>query len=72
MRSSLGKAIGKIFMCSFENRWLRRLPDFKPVFFICYNDDEFFALFPFANYVSTCEEHLPSKHSNISFSIKKR
>ena len=71
MRSSLSEAVGNIFMFSFENRWLRHLPDFKPVFFRCYIDDVFFVLFSFANYNSKFEEPLPSKNPNISFSRKK-
>ena len=62
MGSPLGPALANIFMCSFENKWLKDCPNFlKSVFYRQYVDD-IFVLF---------KEYLSSKHPNINFSLEK-
>ena len=40
MGSALGSALAKIFMSSFENKWLKECPyGLKPVFYRWYVDD---------------------------------
>ena len=71
MGSPLGPALAKIFMCSFESKWLRDCAnDFKPVFYRRYVDD-IFALFSFPDHADKFKEYLSSKHPNINFSIEK-
>ena len=42
MGSPLGPALANIFMCSFENKWLKDCPSgLKPVFYRRYVDDIF-------------------------------
>ena len=67
----LGPALANIFMCSFENKWLRDCPnDFKPVFYRRYIDD-IFVLFSPPDHADKLREYLSSKHPNIKFSIEK-
>ena len=71
MGSPLGPALAKIFMCSFESKWLRDCPnDFKPVFYRRYVDD-ISALFSYPDHADKFKEYLSSKHPNINFSIEK-
>ena len=71
MGSPLGPVLANIFMCSFENKWLRDCPnDFKPVFYRRYVDD-IFALFSSPDHADKFKEYLPSKHPNINFVIEK-
>ena len=71
MGSPLGPALANIFMCSFENKWLRDCPnDFKPVFYRRYIDD-IFVLFSSPDHADKFREYLSSKHPNIQFSIEK-
>ena len=71
MGSPLGPALANIFMCSFENKWLRDCPnDFKPVFYRRYIDD-IFVLFSSPDHADKFREYLSSKHPNIKFSIEK-
>ena len=45
MGSPLGPSLANIFMCSFENKWLKYCPrSLKPVFYRGYVDDIFDAL----------------------------
>ena len=65
MGSPLGPALGNIFMCSFEKKWLHDCRnDFKPVFYRRYTDD-IFVLFSSPNYADKFREYLSSKHPNI-------
>ena len=71
MGSPLGPALANIFMCSFENKWLRDCHNnFKPVFYRRYVDD-IFALFSSPDHADKFKEYLSSKHPNINFSIEK-
>ena len=71
MGSPLGPALANIFMCSFENKWLRDCPnDFRPVFYRRYIDD-IFVLFSSPDHADKFREYLSSKHPNIKFSIEK-
>ena len=65
MGSPLGPALGNIFMCSFEKKWLHDCRnDFKPVFYRRYTDD-IFVLFSSPNYADKFREYLSSKHPKI-------
>ena len=69
--SPLSPVLAKIFLCSFESKWLRDCPnDFKPVFYRR-NANDIFALFPTPNHADKFKEYLSSKHPNINFSIEK-
>ena len=71
MGSPLDPALANIFVCSFERKWLRDCPnDFKPVFYRRYVNDNF-ELFPSFDHADKFKGYLPSKHSNINFSIEK-
>ena len=71
MGSQLGPALARIFMCSFESKWLQDCPnDFKPVFYQCYVDD-IFALFSSPDHADKLKEYLSSKYPNINFSMEK-
>ena len=71
MGSPLGLALTNIFMCGFENKWLRDCPNnFKPVFYRRYVDD-IVALFSSPDHADTFKEYLSSKHPNINFSLEK-
>ena len=70
MGSPLSPALGNIFKCSFENKWLRDCPNyFKPVFYrSCIND--IFVLFSSPDHADKLREYLSSKHPNITFSTE--
>ena len=63
--------VAKIFMCSFEIRWLRDCRnDFKSLFYRRYTDDIFVLSFsPY--HADKFREYLWSKHPNIKCSIEK-
>ena len=62
MGSLLGPALANIFMCSFENKWLKDCHNcLTSVFYRQYVDD-IFVLF---------KELLSSKQPNINFSLEK-
>ena len=68
MGSPLGPALANIFMCNFENKWLKDCRhSLKPVFYRRYVDD-IFVLF---SSLDQAEKYLSSKHLNINFSIEK-
>ena len=73
MGSPLGSALANIFMCSFENKWLKDCPNgLKPVFYRRYVDD-IFLLFTYLDHCSpiSFKNYLSSKSLNINFSLKK-
>ena len=71
MGSPLGLALAKIYMCSFESKWLRDCPnDSKPVFYRRYIDD-ILVLFSSDDDADQVREYLSSKQPNIEFSIEK-
>ena len=71
MGSPLGKALANIFMCSFENKWLKDCPyGLKPVFYRRCVDDKF-VLFSSIDYVGKFKKYLSSKYPNINFSLEK-
>ena len=68
MGSPLGPALANIFMCNFENKWLKDCHhSLKPVFYRRYVDD-IFVLF---SSLDQAEKYLSSKHLNINFSLEK-
>ena len=67
----LGPALANIFMCNFENKWLKDCPhSLKPVFYRRYVDD-IFVLFSSLDQAEKFKKYLSSKHSNINFSLEK-
>ena len=69
MGSPLGPALANIFMCSFENKWLKDCPhSLKPVFYRRYVDD-IFVLFSSIELAEKIKKYLSSKHPNINFSL---
>ena len=71
MGSPLGPALGNIFMCNFENKWLKDCPhSLKPVFYRRYVDD-IFVLFSSLDQAEKFKKYLSSKHPNINFSLEK-
>ena len=71
MRSPLGPALANIFMCNFENKWLKDCPhSLKPVFYRRYVDD-IFVLFSSLDQAEKFKKYLSSKYPNINFSLEK-
>ena len=71
MGSSLGPALANIFMCSFENIWLKDCShSLKPVFYRRYVDD-IFALFSSLNQAKKFKKYFSSKHPNKNFLLEK-
>ena len=71
MGSPLGPALANIFMCSFENKWLKDCPhSLKPVFYRRYVDD-IFVLFSSLDQAEKFKKYFSSKHPNINFSLEK-
>ena len=71
MGSPLGPALANIFMCNFENKWLKDCPhSLKPVFYRRYVDD-IFVLFSSLDQAEKFKKYLSSKHPNIKFSLEK-
>ena len=69
--SPLGPALANIFMCNFENKWLKDCPhSLKPVFYRRYVDD-IFVLFSSLDQAEKFKKYLSSKHPNINFSLEK-
>ena len=68
MGSPLGPALANIFMCNFENKWLKDCPhSLKPVVYRRYVDD-IFVLFSSLDQTEKFKKYLSSKHPNINFS----
>ena len=71
MGSPLGPALANIFMCNFENKWLKDCPhSLKHVFYRRYVDD-IFVLFSSLDQAEKFKKYLSSKHPNINFSLEK-
>ena len=71
MGSPLDQALGNLFMCSFENKWLKDCPpDLKLVFYRWYVDD-IFVLLSSLDHAEKFKTYLSSKHANINFSLEK-
>ena len=71
MGSPLGPTLINIFMCNFENNWLKDCShSLKPIFCRCYIDD-IFVLFSSLNPAERFKKCLSSKHPNINFSFEK-
>ena len=69
MGSPLGPALASIFMCNFENKWLKDCPhSLKPAFYRRYVDD-IFVLFSSIELAEKIKKYLSSKHPNINFSL---
>ena len=71
MGSPLGPALANIFMCNFENKWLKDCPhSLKSVFYRRYVDD-IFVLFSSLGQAEKFKKYLSSKHPNINVSLEK-
>ena len=71
MGSPLGPALANIFMCSFENKWLKDCPhSLKPVFYRRYVDD-IFVLFSSLDQAEKFKKYLSSKHPSKKLSLEK-
>ena len=63
--------LANIFMCSFENKWLKDCPNsLRPVFYRRYVDD-IFVLFFSLDQAEKFKKYLSSKHPNINFLLEK-
>ena len=72
MASPLGPSLANIFMCKFENKWLKDFPHgLKPVFYIPYVVD-IFLLLSSLDHVEKFKKHLFSKHPNVNISLDKK
>ena len=70
MGSPLGPALANIFMCSFENKWLKDCPlSLKPVFHRWYVYD-IFVLFSSLDQEEKFKNYLSSKHPSIKVSLE--
>ena len=71
MGSPLGPALANIFMCSFENKWLKDCPhSLKPVFYRRYVND-IFVLFSSLDQVEKFKKYLSSKYPNVKVLLEK-
>ena len=71
MESPLVPALGNIFMCSFENKWLKDCRhSLKPVLYRQYVDD-IFVLISSLDQVEKFKKYLCSKQPYIKFSLEK-
>ena len=63
--------LANIFMCSFENKWLKDCPNsLRPVFYRRYVDD-IFVLFSSLDEAEKFKKYLFFKHPNINFLLEK-
>ena len=68
MGSPIAPTLANIFLCQFENEWLKNCPvDFTPAF---YRMDDTFVLFKNHNQAKLFLDYLNSKHPNIKFTIE--
>ena len=71
MGSPLGPTLVNIFMCNFENKWLKDCPhSLKSVFYRRYVD-YIFVLFSSLDQAEKLKKYSSSKHPNINFSLEK-
>ena len=71
VESPLGPGQPNIFMCNFENKWLKDCPhSLKPVFYRRYVDGAF-VLFSTLDQAEKFKKSLFSKHPNSNFSLEK-
>ena len=67
----LGPALDNIFMCNFENIWIKDCPhSLKAAFYRWYVDD-IFVLFSSLNQAEKFKKYLSPKYPNINFSLEK-
>ncbi|XP_057293867.1 uncharacterized protein LOC130622418 [Hydractinia symbiolongicarpus] len=70
MGSPLGPTLVNIFMCHYENIWLKNCPsEFKPIYYRRYVDD-IFVLFESREHVQNFYEYINSRHQNIKFTFE--
>ena len=67
----LGPGLANIFMCSFQNKWLKDCPHgLKPVFCRRYVD-VIFVLFSSLDHVEKFKKYSSSKHTNVNLPLEK-
>ena len=72
MGSPLGPALANIFMCSFENKWLKDcLCSLKPVFYRRCVDD-IFILFSSLDQAEKFKKYFCFKYPNINVSLERK
>ena len=70
MESPLVPALGNIFMCSFENKWLKDCPhSLKPVLYRPYVDD-IFVMSSSLDQTEKFKKYLSFKRFNIKFLLE--
>ncbi|XP_057292667.1 uncharacterized protein LOC130621400 [Hydractinia symbiolongicarpus] len=70
MGSPLGPTLANIFMCHYENIWLKNCPsEFKPIYYRRYVDD-IFVLFESREHAQNFYEYINSRHQNIKFTFE--
>ena len=64
----MGPTLANIFLCHYEEQWLKSCPvQFKPIYFKRYVDD-IFCLFQNEQQVNKFEKYLNSRHTSMNFS----
>ena len=70
MGSPLGPTLDNVFMCYFENIWLKNFPvHFKPIVYRRFVDDTFL-LFRTKYHVKKFKNYLNKQHKNIKFTLE--
>ena len=70
MGSPLGPTLANIFLCHWEEIWIKKCPkQFKPVFYNRYMDDTFL-LFTSEDHVKKFYRYINSRHKNMSFTYE--
>ena len=70
MGSPLGPTIANIFLCHWEEIWIKKCPkQFKPEYYNRYMDDTFL-LFTSEDHVKNFFRYINSRHKNMSFTFE--
>ena len=70
MGSPLGPTLANVFLCYWEETWLKKCPkQFTPIYYKRYMDDTF-VLFTSADHVNKFDKYLNSRHRNMSFTYE--
>jgi len=70
MGSPLGPTLANVFLCYWEDIWLKKCPKkFKPTYYRRYIDD-IFVLFSSSEHVKKFHKYLNSRHDNMTFTYE--
>ena len=70
MGSPLGPTLANVFLCHWEEIWLKKCPkQFQPLYYRRFMDDTF-VLFKSENDVKKFHKYIGSRHSNMSFTFE--